>query len=282
MNYLRENLKTCVCISCFPWELLTRRVIFVISLEITRKGAQSLQIEEEEDGYNTWVRIPSHCRPLILPSERQHQVDIEPTWNRVNNRHSLYWFCFRVFAGSGCGHFCGVCRNSGHGNVIERFQKLSHLDFPIWPEQATALTLPPVGLVDQISSLSDPNQPLSILIILLFFLGLHFLTMLFFSSPPISFILLLLFRRRDSVVGVATGYGLDVRVLIESRVFSSPRRPDRLWVQLNLLLNGYRRLFPQGQNGRGVKLTTHLQLLARSRKCRSIHPLPHMPSWRSA
>jgi hypothetical protein len=33
---------------------------------------------------------------------------------------------------------------------------------------------------------------------------------------------------------------------------------------------------------RGVKLTTHLQLVPRSRKCGSIHPLPHMPSWRSA
>jgi hypothetical protein len=38
----------------------------------------------------------------------------------------------------------------------------------------------------------------------------------------------------DSVVGVATGYGLDdrgvgVRVPVGSRIFSSPRRPDRLW-----------------------------------------------------
>jgi hypothetical protein len=39
---------------------------------------------------------------------------------------------------------------------------------------------------------------------------------------------------RDSVVVIATGYGLDdrgvgVRVPVESRIFSSPRRPDRLW-----------------------------------------------------
>jgi hypothetical protein len=33
---------------------------------------------------------------------------------------------------------------------------------------------------------------------------------------------------------------------------------------------------------RGVKLTTHLQLVPRSRKCGSIHPFPHTPSWRSA
>jgi hypothetical protein len=39
---------------------------------------------------------------------------------------------------------------------------------------------------------------------------------------------------RDSAVGIATGYGLDekgvgVRVSVESTIFSSPRRPDRLW-----------------------------------------------------
>jgi hypothetical protein len=31
-----------------------------------------------------------------------------------------------------------------------------------------------------------------------------------------------------------------------------------------------------------VKLTTELQLLPRSRKYGSIHPLPHTPSWRLA
>jgi hypothetical protein len=36
------------------------------------------------------------------------------------------------------------------------------------------------------------------------------------------------------------------------------------------------------QHIRGVKLTTHLQLVPRSRKCDSIHPLPHTSSWRSA
>jgi hypothetical protein len=37
-----------------------------------------------------------------------------------------------------------------------------------------------------------------------------------------------------------------------------------------------------GQIGRGVKLTTHFQLLPRSRKRGSMHPLPHTPSRRSA
>jgi hypothetical protein len=92
---------------------------------------------------------------------------------------------------------------------------------------------------------------------------------------------------RDSSVGIATSYGLDdrgvgVRVPVGSRIFSSPRRPDRLWVPPNLLSSGYRGLFHRGWSGRGVKLTTHLQLVLRSRKCGSIHPLPYTPSWRGA
>jgi hypothetical protein len=59
-------------------------------------------------------------------------------------------------------------------------------------------------------------------------------------------------RSRESVVGIATGYGLDdrgvgVRVPVFSRIFSSSRRPDRLWGQPNLLSNGYRRFFLGGK-----------------------------------
>jgi hypothetical protein len=41
------------------------------------------------------------------------------------------------------------------------------------------------------------------------------------------------YRSRDSVVGIGTGYGLGdrefgVRVPVESKMYSSPRRPDRL------------------------------------------------------
>jgi hypothetical protein len=51
-----------------------------------------------------------------------------------------------------------------------------------------------------------------------------------------------------SSVGIATGYGLDdredvFRVPVESRIFSSESRPDRLWGPPNLLSNRYWGLF---------------------------------------
>jgi hypothetical protein len=81
-------------------------------------------------------------------------------------------------------------------------------------------------------------------------------------------------RSRDIAVGIATGYGLDDRgvgvwVPVGSRILSSPRRQDRLWGSPNLLSNGYRGLFP-----RGVKLTTHLHLIPRSRKYVSLIHYP--------
>jgi hypothetical protein len=51
-----------------------------------------------------------------------------------------------------------------------------------------------------------------------------------------------IFLIRDSVVGIATGYGLDdrgfgVRVPVGSKIFSSPR-PDRFWGSPSLHLMG--------------------------------------------
>jgi hypothetical protein len=58
-----------------------------------------------------------------------------------------------------------------------------------------------------------------------------------------------------SVVGTATAYGLDdrgvgVRVPVESRIFISLYRPDRLWGPTNLLSNGYRGVFPREVGGK--------------------------------
>jgi hypothetical protein len=67
-------------------------------------------------------------------------------------------------------------------------------------------------------------------------------------------------------IGIATSYGLEnrgvrVRVPVGASIFSSPCRPVRFWGPSSLLTNGYWRLFPRGQSGRRVKLTTHLQLV---------------------
>jgi hypothetical protein len=56
----------------------------------------------------------------------------------------------------------------------------------------------------------------------------------------------------DSVVDIATGYGLDVRgvrvrVPVGSRIFSSPSRPGQLRGPPNLLSHLYRGSFPGGK-----------------------------------
>jgi hypothetical protein len=56
---------------------------------------------------------------------------------------------------------------------------------------------------------------------------------------------------QDSVVCLVTGYGLNdrgvgVRVPEWSRIFFSPRHPDRIWGSPKFLSNEYRGLFPRG------------------------------------
>jgi hypothetical protein len=83
---------------------------------------------------------------------------------------------------------------------------------------------------------------------------------------------------RDSVVGISdwlragrpTGWSSSPERVKNFLFSTSSRGPPNL-------SSGYRGLF-----SRGVKLITHLLLAPRSRKCGSIHPLPHTPSWRSA
>jgi hypothetical protein len=57
---------------------------------------------------------------------------------------------------------------------------------------------------------------------------------------------------RDSIVGIATDYGLDdqvvgIRVPVGTRIFISPCRLDRLWGLPSRLSNGYGDSFPGGK-----------------------------------
>jgi hypothetical protein len=69
--------------------------------------------------------------------------------------------------------------------------------------------------------------------------------------------------------------GVRVQVPVVSRIFASPYRPDRLWGLPKLLFNGYWGLFPLGLSSQGLKLTAHLQLVLKPRKCGSIYQIPH-------
>jgi hypothetical protein len=71
------------------------------------------------------------------------------------------------------------------------------------------------------------------------------------SRALLLLLLLLLQMSGDSVVGIATGYGLDdrgvgVRDPIGSRIFTPRCSPDRLWDPPNLLSYGNRGHFPRG------------------------------------
>jgi len=50
----------------------------------------------------------------------------------------------------------------------------------------------------------------------------------------------------------------------------------------SLLFNAYQGLFPWGQSGQGVKLTTQFHLVPRSRMRGATLPLPNTPSRRGA
>jgi hypothetical protein len=78
------------------------------------------------------------------------------------------------------------------------------------------------------------------------------------------------FRERDNEPSgsMKAGHFITSRAAVKNssipdrgkRFFSAPQRPDRLWGTLSLLSNGYR-----GQSGRGMKQTTHINLVPWSR-----------------
>jgi hypothetical protein len=91
-----------------------------------------------------------------------------------------------------------------------------------------------------------------------------------------------IFWSRGSSVGIATGYGLDdggveVRVPVGSRIFSSPCRPDRLWGPPNLLSIGY-----WGVKRPGREADTSPPTSAEVKKVWIYTSTPHTPSWRCA
>ena len=78
--------------------------------------------------------------------------------------------------------------------------------------------------------------------------------------------------------GAQTGYWLDGPVVDSGRNKSSSspaKRPDRLWAPPTLLFNEYRRFFPRVWSSRGVRLTTKLHLVQRSRMSGAVPLLPH-------
>jgi hypothetical protein len=77
-------------------------------------------------------------------------------------------------------------------------------------------------------------------------------------------------RSWNTSVAITTSYDLDTRRSIPGRgerLFSMPHHPVRLWGPPSFLSNWYRRFLPRegGESGLGMKLTTHLQLMPRSR-----------------
>jgi hypothetical protein len=65
------------------------------------------------------------------------------------------------------------------------------------------------------------------------------------------------------------GGGKIFLLSMSSRPVLGPTQPPSAWVPGALSL---------GQSGQGVELTTHFQLVSRSRICRSVDPLPHTSS----
>jgi len=65
-------------------------------------------------------------------------------------------------------------------------------------------------------------------------------------------------------------------------IFLHLKCPDRCWGASSMLVNEYRKRFPCSKSGgRGWKLTTRSQLMARIRISGATSPLLHKPPWRA-
>jgi hypothetical protein len=87
-------------------------------------------------------------------------------------------------------------------------------------------------------------------------------------------VFLLNFYCKSIAIGIATDYGLDdqgveVRVPVGSRMFTSPCHPERLCGPPSLLSSGYPGVKRQGRDAEHSPPSS-----AEVKKCGSIHPLP--------
>jgi hypothetical protein len=92
---------------------------------------------------------------------------------------------------------------------------------------------------------------------------------------------------QDSLVGIATGYGLDdrgvgIRVPVGSRIFTSPCRPDQLGRPTQPLNQWVPGALSPGAKRPGCEAYHSPPTSAEVKKGECIHPFPHTPSWRSA
>jgi hypothetical protein len=70
--------------------------------------------------------------------------------------------------------------------------------------------------------------------------------------------------------------GTGVQFAGEVGVTPFSAHPGRLWGPLSRLSSGYQCFITGGESNRGVRMTTHLHLVATSRKHGAISPRPHL------
>jgi hypothetical protein len=72
-------------------------------------------------------------------------------------------------------------------------------------------------------------------------------------------------------------------ILRRVKKFLSPAQcPDCFWSSASLLYNGYRKIFPQENGGRGCEVDHSPPSSAKIKNVGAVHPLLHTSSWRGA